>query len=129
VDGLVWKGNDEKHSAEEGRKPPNPREKLLFFCLFSFASSREPPEYETDEGHKYYYNKLDASTTWERPPDPDSADLSAPAPAAVAPAAVAPAANANANASASRGSSEKRREKSGEKRKSGENNENLEKNN
>jgi hypothetical protein len=57
-------------------------------------------QYETDEGHvrrfetgvrvcacvltvasslqKYYYNKLDASTTWERPPDPDSADLNAP---------------------------------------------------
>mmetsp|Transcript_2324 Transcript_2324/g.3853 ORF Transcript_2324/g.3853 Transcript_2324/m.3853 type:complete len:381 (+) Transcript_2324:63-1205(+) len=45
-------------------------------------------EYETDEGHKYYYNKLDASTTWEMPPDPDSADLNAP-PAGSNPAASA----------------------------------------
>jgi hypothetical protein len=80
-------------------------------------------EYETDEGHKYYYNKLDASTTWERPPDPDSADLSAPAPAA---AAVAPAATATATATAtaSRGSSETERERAENLEK---NDENLEK--
>eukprot|EP01108_Squamamoeba_japonica_P007446 TRINITY_DN625_c0_g3_i4.p1 TRINITY_DN625_c0_g3~~TRINITY_DN625_c0_g3_i4.p1 ORF type:complete len:309 (-),score=151.08 TRINITY_DN625_c0_g3_i4:330-1256(-) len=50
-------------------------------------------EYETDEGHKYYYNKLDATTTWEQPPDPDSADLNAPrkTAAAAAPAAAEPA--------------------------------------